>query len=346
MALADRKQNRVKKRLMNRSPRERFEWLITLKSGTDCILKVEEKYRIYRRMEDEFAELAELSPEDAGDFSKMEECRELSLECGRIADAMKAQLPETSESTERTVMMSAGERQAEDRRQDGGSGIVRWILLALLVLGIAFVVCYKIPVTRVIIGDMEAFVNLNSLAVKSYRVGGDVSGGWEKAVSLEQEIISQTDIGHKVKFGKLDWIVLEHKDSETVLIANEPLKDICFNTHEPVSADWGSSSLRHYLNNRFLKNNFYMYEESAMSDSPLDADDSSTLPNKVYIPSESDIDKYEDILKTKVNNLRLVDPGENEGTTEFVSAEGDIISYGFPVDQTGCYVRPMIRVRD
>ena len=111
-----RKEKRLKRRLMNRSPQKRYEWLLSLREGTNCILKPEDKYRIYRRLEDEFLDLSELEGEEAAGFTEQERCAEYAEEAGRLADEMEADLPEEAKTVSRTVMMSAGERQAEDRK--------------------------------------------------------------------------------------------------------------------------------------------------------------------------------------------------------------------------------------
>ena len=64
--------------------------------------------------------------------------------------------------------------------------------------------------------------------------------------------------------------------------------------------------------------------------------------DRVFIASEDEAWEYEDVLDNKMNNMLLRDPGENVGTTEYISAEGDIVYYGYPSDMSGCYVRPMM----
>ncbi|MBO4396196.1 MAG: hypothetical protein J5819_07615 [Eubacterium sp.] len=350
MARERRKERKLKKRLINRKPADRYKWLLTLMNGTDCILRVEDKYNIYRRLEDEFAELSELDETEADGFTEMEKCAELSEECARIADSLEPELPEDAEEYSRTEMMTAGRRQEEIRESEGKHSVFRIVLLSVLLLVIGWLVCRKIPVTRAMLGSIEEFAGFNSFAIKSYRVAGNESDGWRKAANLEKKVLHTSEIGAKVKFGKTEWIVLKHKNGGTLLIADEPIKYRPFHNAEG-DVSWSNCHLREYLNGKYLKNYFYPCEtdiimETDVTDSidPNSADDSPVLRDKVYIPSGEDIFDYEDTLGSKINNLRLRDKGENAGTTTFVSAEGDIIDYGFPSDMNGCYIRPMIWV--
>ncbi|MBR6230274.1 MAG: hypothetical protein IKQ97_11095 [Eubacterium sp.] len=367
-----RKEKRLKRRLMNRSPQKRYEWLLSLREGTNCILKPEDKYRIYRRLEDEFLDLSELEGEEAAGFTEQERCAEYAEEAGRLADEMEADLPEEAKTVSRTVMMSAGERQAEDRKQEGSAGIGRWIFLGILVLLIGVAVCYKIPATRTMIGDAQDFLGMESFAIKSYRVGGEKRDGWGKAVRLEQTMMAEAPVGQKVKFGKLDWIVLDHKDGQTLIIADQPIKDRKYHKTDgsapeeglndesasyeyvpDVSAgvSWKECSLREWLNGKFLNEQLYPQEKEAIAVSKVAEYSEYGEPtgeeteDMVFIPSSADIEEYEDVLGSKINNLRLRDQGEGEGSTAFVSAEGNVITYGYPVDEEGCYIRPMMWIK-
>ena len=344
-----RKQRKLKRRLMNRKPNERYEWLMTLMNGTDCILRVEDKYRIYRRLEDEFSELSELTDEEAGDFDKQERCASLADECAGIADELEPELPEEYEEYSRTEMMTAGRRQEEDKKAEGSHSVFRIVLLTVFLLIIALLVCRKIPMTRAWIGCAEEALSFNSLAIKSYRVAGKSADGWEKAVRLEQNVVGQAEVGSKVKFGKSEWIVLAHRDGRTLLIADEVIGDRAYHNQEG-DVTWADCRLRSYLNGKYLKSILYPSEEQAIADTEITADVGNgeavaTITDKVFIPSEDDIWDYEDALGSKINNLRLRDPGETEGTTLFVSARGDVVSHGYPTDMSGCLIRPMMWVQ-
>ena len=353
MASAERKQRRVREQLMNRTPEERFTWLLALKSGSDCILRIQDKYKVFRRMEMEFAELAELPPEEAEGFTYIDECAGLSEECGRIADEMEKDLPEETETYSRTEMMSAGQRQAHDKESGNEKpGILRWVLLGILILGIAFVVCYKIPATRGLIGRAEEFLGMNSMAVKSYRVSGTENGGWERALAVEKKMIAATKVGKKVKFGKREWIVLDHRDDSTLIIAKDPMKESVYNrTGENVN--WTDSTLRKYLNDKFLSRNFYEGEQEAILDTPIPATENATYdtadaPNvsdKVFIASCEEFETYEDRLSGIGRNMRLRTPGRAMDSTAFVSALGTVVDQGFPVDESGAFVMPMMWVK-
>ena len=346
---AKRKQKRQIRRLMRRSPAQRFEWLLSLYDGVDCIIKDEDKYRIYRRMEREFTELSEYAPEedDADAFDEQERCAEYAKECKALADELEPSIPKERRQVSRTVMMSAAERQREERAEEKGSGLGRIILLLIVVLIVGFIVAYKIPVTRSVIGSIQDFIGMENFALKSYRVAGDKGDGWEKALKHEKELISVAEPGSKVTFGKLDWILLEKQDNKALLIADTSLKAIVYN-NAGGETFWTDCSLRTRLNTSFIENRFYKLEESAILESTVDEYDvngektGATTVDRVFIPCAEDIDKYEELLGSKTHNLRLRDPGEYLGTTMFISNEGDLISYGYPDDEEGLSVRPMM----
>ena len=343
---AKRKEKRQIKKLMKRSPEQRYEWLVSLYDGTDCIIRDEDKYRIYRRMEREFSELAGL---EEAEFSEQESCTEYAEDCKAAADELEPLIPKEKRGSSRTVMMSAAERQKEDKSEKKGSGIGRFILLFIVLLVVGFIVCYKIPTTRAVIGDVQSFIGMHSFALKSYRVAGDAGGGWESALKHEKKSIREADPGQKVPFGKLEWMILDKQDGSALLIADKPMKAIVYN-RDGGDTSWTGCSLRKRLNSSFIENNFYKYESDAILETPVDEYDVNgektgvTTTDKVFIPSIADIDKYEDLLGSKTYNLRLRDPGENIGTTAFISAEGDQVTYGYPDDLEGLSVRPMMWV--
>ena len=68
--------------------------------------------------------------------------------------------------------------------------------------------------------------------------------------------LSKLTLGqNQVNFGKYTWTVLDIKDDTALLISNEVIEKASFN-HEYKSIDWGGSSLRNYLNDKFLNENF------------------------------------------------------------------------------------------
>ncbi len=346
---AKRKEKRQIKKLMKRSPAQKYDWLVSLYDGVDCIIRDEDKYRIYRRMEREFTELAELTGEDAEGFSEQESCMEYAQDCKEAADELEPSVPKEKRGSSRTVMMSAAERQKENQKESKGTGVGRFILLLLVVLVVGFIVCYKIPATRAVIGDIQSFMGMNSFALKSYRVAGDKNDGWESALEHEKDVIREAKPGYTVAFGKLNWIVLDKEDGKALLIADEPLKTIVYN-REGGDTSWTNCSLRKRLNSSFINKNFYKYESDAILETVVDEYNVDgektgvTATDKVFIPCVADIDKYEDKLGAKTHNLRLRDPGQNVGTTVFISAEGDQIFYGYPDDEEGLSVRPMMWV--
>ena len=72
-----------------------------------------------------------------------------------------------------------------------------------------------------------------------------------KSTGLSKLKVGQED----VKFGNFTWKVLDIKDDKALLITNEIVEPGAFNdVYEAI--DWGGSSIRKYLNDPFLRENF------------------------------------------------------------------------------------------
>ena len=66
--------------------------------------------------------------------------------------------------------------------------------------------------------------------------------------------------------------------------------------------------------------------------------------DKVFLMNEPEFTKYKKKLKAKAKTMRLRTPGKDATATTYVSALGDIITYGFPVDENGACIRPTMWV--
>lgn len=202
----------------------------------------------------------------------------------------------------------------------------------------------------------EAWVLFHRLAKNDFR--DSVS----RVLSVEKKMLADTKPGEKVHFGNSEWVLLDKQDGNALLarfntIQGKKTQDspIAGEVYEPTGdkVTWENSSLRAYLNNDFMKEEFSVEEQKVIQDTNLSCDDNKIYGtkggkdtvDKVYIFSVDEIEKYADILKNKAKSLRLRTPGKDQDSTAYYSHLQEVVYYGFPVDQKGVYNRPVLWVR-
>ncbi len=344
MAKGDKKK---KKEVVELTPSERFAQLQTLKRATRCLLKDEDVYRIYVRLVKEFADLAKLGEDSP--FEGWEECEALSEECALLAEEWKKKLPKEKKVESRTVTTTV-RQQEENGHQKKGKG--KWIFGGIAVLVIAFIICYNIPATRYQMAGLAGNIGFDELAMDTYQKLGDYNDSVKQIVSLEQKNMRDAKPGNVVTFGKADWMVLEHRDGKTLLA-----KYMADNKHlyhdENENVTWEKCSLRTYLNGQFLEE-FFSEEERALivrtkvenrNNPEYGTDGGKDTADLVFLLNEPEYEKYRKKLKDKSKTMRLRTPGKDGTATTYVSALKEVVTYGFPVDETGACIRPVMWVK-
>lgn len=182
-----------------------------------------------------------------------------------------------------------------------------------------------------------------------------------KELVLEQQLLAKTEIGHKATFGDCRWIVIDKEDGRVLLARDKVLrfdeeKDNGFNTEvfhaSSKTASWKDSDLRIYLNGEFYNQSFTENEKAVVLDTALEnkanskygEKDQETTADKVFIFDETQAETYKDLLKEKAKSIRLRTEGKDASATEYINNENEIVYYGYPIDQTGIYNRPVIWV--
>lgn len=341
MAKGDKKKK--KKEVIELTPAERFVQLKTLKRATRCLLVDEDVYRIYVRLTKDFAQMDVLGKETP--FEGCEECAALSEECAALAEEWKKKLPKEKEVISRTVTTTA-KRQEEDKQK---KGIAKWIVLAVI---IAVIVCYNVPATRYQLAGLGAKAGFEKWAASSYEKLGDYKDCKDQIILLEKKAIEKVKIGGVVKFGNCDWMVLERTDGKALLT-----KYMADNKHpyhdKSEKVTWENCTLRNYLNGEFLQDGKFTPGELAMiletdvvniANEEFGTDGGKNTKDKVFLMNEPEFNKYKKKLKAKAKTMRLRTPGKDAASTTYVSALGDIITYGFPVDENGACIRPTMWV--
>lgn len=348
MAKGDKKRKNKKNReVIELTPAEKFIQLQTLKRATRCLLVDEDVYNIYVRLVKEFEELGKLGEETP--FEGCEECAALSQECAALAEEWKKKLPEERKVESRTVITTVREQEKRGNQKKGKG---KWVFLGILVLIALCIVCYRVPATRYMIAGLENAMGFDGVARDSYVKLGDYKDSRDQIVKLEQKNMAEVKTGGVVTFGHDEWMVLERKDGKALLA-----KYMADNKHpyhdKKENVTWEKCSLRQYLNGEFL-NEYFSEEERAVieetivpcqNNAEFGTDGGEDTLDKVFLMDESQYEKYKKKLKDKSKTMRLRTPGKDATSTTYVSALKEIVTYGFPVEQNGACIRPVMWVK-
>ncbi|MCH5264657.1 MAG: hypothetical protein J1F02_02075 [Lachnospiraceae bacterium] len=379
-----RQERKRREREAAMTPEEKFNQLLALKRATRCILSVNETYKVYVRLTEEFAKLAKEAEKNP--FEGGEQCQALSEECKRKAEELSKERSEEEEYS-RTVTTTVREREAEEQKKGGKA---KWVVLAGIVLVVLAGICYKIPPTRYLIAGVEESLGLHRQARESYHKLGDYKDSKEreqestyayalslqeegkdsearrafsgladqgykdsaeKELVLEKKILAEAKPGEKVIFGTRQWMVLDKTETASLLILDKSLKNGVY--HETAGkTSWADCSLRVRLNKEFFDKIFTEPEQEAVLNTQLKnqnnpvykTDGGKDTTDRVFLLSADELATYEETLGGKRKNLRLRTPGRDAFATMYVSGKGEPVTYGFPVEQSGLAVRPALWV--
>ena len=162
--------------------------------------------------------------------------------------------------------------------------------------------------------------------------------------------------GAVVSFGQYQWEVIDNNDGymRLVLLHAEKSVDLRGRPYNsqlcPVT--WETSTIRSWLNEDFYEQAFSDEEKAVIqtdilkneSNSVYGTAGGSDTPDKVCLPSSTDILAHPDVFKDIRMNLWLRDPGHAEDTAMFMSSNTKVMDYGYAVDSTDMYCVPMIRI--
>lgn len=184
-------------------------------------------------------------------------------------------------------------------------------------------------------------------------------------VPAEQQIESKYKIGDRVRFGKLNdkaiqWIVLDQKQDEYLLISKFGLDCRAFNTEDTYTT-WDTSSLRTWLNKDFYKSSFNNSEQAKIirhtvvaSDNPIyRTAQGKNTEDKLFILSVNEYNYYFDIYNKWVCRLFsgilrqcwLRNSGADNGRAAFIGRSGSIHAGGSKITSARNAVRPVMWVK-
>jgi hypothetical protein len=336
------RKKRKKRQEVALTPKQKYDQALALKRAIRCMLKVSDKYFVYEKLTEDFAALSALPVSE--EFAEQEECLLLSEECRKLAEEMKKQLPKEQEEEARTVTTSDREKEEKGEKKKGKAGK---IVLAVFAVILCAIIVYKASdrvhnICRYTFARLENKLGMQDEARTVYASLKNYKDSMSRAAEMEKELIADAKKGETVSFGDVSWRILAKKDGAALLIKEESLTNLRYHkTREAVT--WEDSDLRNYLNDTYLSKHFSIQEQELIRTTE-DAEEPATVWDKIFILSSKEIKKYSDRLGDTKNNMRLRTPGEQPDTTAFVSGLGELVSYGYPVDQKGLLVRPAMWV--
>ncbi len=183
-------------------------------------------------------------------------------------------------------------------------------------------------------------------------------------LQMEKILIDKAEKGETVVFGSCRWMLLEKREGRALLMRQKVLCDKKKQkagdgkwSRETFSrtagkTTWEDSSLRNYLNGKFIKKTFTAREEACLAEiqvknkkNPVYGTGAGAdTTDRVFIFSGEEIEPYMELLAEHAKNIRLRTPGVDQTSTAYVSGQREIIYYGFPVEKKGIGNRPAIWV--
>lgn len=186
----------------------------------------------------------------------------------------------------------------------------------------------------------------------------------------EKKALPDARKGDTVTYAGESWLVLRRRDRKLLLICSGPDEDSVFrnvqynNVREDVT--WEDSSLREFLNNGALKEEFTELEQKALIEmeySPSGNPDYGTgmpdkdaasangssgsaavLKDKVRIFSMEDLKSYKKVFKAPGVDMWLATPGHDLSSAAYQSKSGTVMSYGDDVTDMNLSACPVIWV--
>lgn len=189
----------------------------------------------------------------------------------------------------------------------------------------------------------DTFASLGSLLNSEERAESYREKELAVRAHQEEQKIKKLKVGDTVPFGDFEWTIAA-KDTEaktvTLVLAKADSESIFYrvafnDTGE--DAKWLDSSLCGWLNGEVLDDHFTEDEQKRM------------IPDKngllIHIPSLDEVKELSTAPFRKLSrDLWLSDDGENEGTEMFLTAAGNTMRFGAPVDNQNLTPCPVITV--
>lgn len=179
----------------------------------------------------------------------------------------------------------------------------------------------------------------------------DYKDSAERLVRMERARVAEIEPGEKIRYGNVNWRVVEHQNGKTLLTKDQAVGSTPYQ-EDGTAVTWETSSLRYWLNHDFLDETFSDLEQEAILETAVTAEDNPVYhtdagkdtTDKVFLFSCSEVEKYKDVLRTTRNCWWLRTPGAQKTSACFVYHDKTVMSYGYDVANTNIMVRPSIWV--
>ena len=245
------------------------------------------------------------------------------------------------------------------RKKARKSKVIRSIVLAVIILAAA-----GIPVGihngffKYMMGWIYSKADMYSMAEAAYRKAHGFADSGEKLKAERLRHLDAAEVGDDVPYGDYTWKILSREDGKIVMIASALKEDSDF-YGQPFNKDdadvtWEDSTLRSWLNGEIYEDGFADYEKEHMLLQTAEESGNQEYGTKyesaggdyLTILSAEETDGYKDEIGSLSGTWWLRTPGNAEDTAAVMSADHTVLYYGYPVDYTELYVRPVITIED
>jgi len=186
---------------------------------------------------------------------------------------------------------------------------------------------------------------------------GDYKDALEKKAQYEMAVLAEAETGDVVTYGSAKWFVADivsEPEKKLLLIRRKPVKEQAVYQTAGKEAVWEQSHIRTWLNSDFYETCFSKYEQEAVLSTQIVTEANSAYGtqggkvtnDRVFLLDEGEAAQYKALLASDNNQKAwwLRTPGKNAESAAFVSAEGDIMHYGYAADTKEMAVRPAVWV--
>lgn len=167
---------------------------------------------------------------------------------------------------------------------------------------------------------------------------GDYGTAEEMLVTAELMQIEEAEVGDHVYFGDSEYILLDKQEDKALLLSCKLYghkEGISYNeTRSNVS--WTDCTMRTILNTAYEEEHFSTREQELL----MDTITSKGVTDQVFLLSVEEYNRYQPVMGKKDALWWLRDNGEEADTAVFVSDDGAVMEYGYPVDSTTIQGRP------
>lgn len=179
----------------------------------------------------------------------------------------------------------------------------------------------------------------------------DYKDSAERLVRMERTRVAEREPGEKIRFGAVNWRVVEHQNGKTLLIKDKAIGSTPYQA-DGKAVTWEDSSSRRWLNQEFVEETFSDLEQEAILDTTVIAEDNpvyhtdagNDTTDKVFLFSCSEVEKYKDVLHDTQNCWWLRTPGAQKNSACFVYSDKTVMDYGYDVANSTIMIRPAIWV--